>query len=123
MTNEILPFKPGIDLISHGFALKDEFIKLPQWIEEDEDQESKKETVRWFFRRLVRSGLEVTLENHKKYTRDLYYCFEIFAKTYPDKEEIMRLALVNSLNACYDISIFRDLVAFIDDEMIKKYPS
>lgn len=120
-TKDLPAFKPGIEMISHAFALKKEFQKLPTWINEDEDQAAKNETIKWFFRRLVRSGLEITLDNHHQYTRDLYFCYEIFANAYPDKEPIMKLALENSLNAHHELNLFSDLVEFIQDEVTSQY--
>ncbi len=116
---DLAPIRPGIEMISHAFALKNEFKKLPVWINEDVDQLKKNETIKWFFRRLVRSGLEITLNDQKKFTRDLYFCYELFSESFPSKEPIMRLALENSLNAQYEISHFDELVDFIHDEVLK----
>ncbi len=84
INREILPFKIGSDLASHIFSLKEEFVALPAMIAEDiRLGESPRRAIQWFSRRLVRSGLEVTLNRADRFTRDLYLCYEQFSDFYP----------------------------------------
>ncbi|MNL57955.1 hypothetical protein D3C87_1815530 [compost metagenome] len=71
---------------------------------------------KWMSRRIVRSGLEITLSRSQKFTRDLYFCYEEFTRYYPDKKQIMYAALENALNGHIDIENFRELICFLNDE-------
>lgn len=44
-------------------------------------------------KRLVRAGFELVMEREQAYTRDLYPCYERFAKYYPEKAEEMYAAM------------------------------
>jgi uncharacterized protein len=46
----------------------------------------------------LRSGFELTMNRSKRYTRDLYRCYETFAEYYPEKEPEMREVLCLALN-------------------------
>lgn len=104
---DILPFLPGVDVVSHVFILKKE--------SENNDLHSEADR-KWMSRRIVRSGLEITLDRSQNFTRDLYLCFEQFVSYYPDKRDIMYAALENSLNGHIDIKNFDELIHFLDEE-------
>jgi len=104
---DIRPFRPDIEMVSHVFNLVKEF--------EREDLNSVEDR-KWMSRRIVRSGLEITLNRSQKFTRDLYFCFEEFTRYYPDKKQIMYTALENALNGHIDIKNFRELIYFLNDE-------
>ena len=103
-------------MVSHAFALADEFSKLPRWLKEDQEKGIEIETHKWFSRRIVRAGLEITLDRNLRYSRDLYLCFEKFSEHYPSYKEIMFEVLVNSLNGNVDPLLYEDLVTFLDKE-------
>jgi hypothetical protein len=46
----------------------------------------------------LRIGFELTMTREKKYTRDLYLCYETFSKYYPEYERKMYKVLNPSLN-------------------------
>lgn len=104
---DILPFRPDIEMVSHVFNLMKEFENIALHSEEDR---------KWMSRRIVRSGLEITLDRSQNFTRDLYFCFEQFANYYPKKKDIMYAALENCLNGHVDIKSFGELIRFLNDE-------
>lgn len=52
----------------------------------------------WIMKRFLRQGLILTLAKEKKYSRDLYKCYEIFSKVYPEKEKEMMKTLDLAIN-------------------------
>lgn len=114
--SQISPFKPGIEMVSHCFSIDKEFQKLPQWLIEDRKKGLEKNTVKWFSRRVVRSGFEITMAHESNYTRDLYFCFEQFSIYYPQYRSMMHSVLLNSLNGDQDPSISEKIIDLISNE-------
>lgn len=52
----------------------------------------------WLCKAILRIGFELTMTREKKYTRDLYLCYETFSKYYPEYERKMYKVLNPSLN-------------------------
>jgi uncharacterized protein len=112
----IEPFKIGPDLVSHVFSLAGEFSRLPKWLEEGRNAGDEQSVRRWFSRRIVRAGFEVTLDRSDHFTRDLYLCYEDFAKFYPDWAAQMRRVLINCLNGEETPLQYQELVTFLASE-------
>jgi hypothetical protein len=70
----------------------------------------------WFPRRIVRSGFEVTMDRSDRFTRDLYLCYEQFAKYYPERSKQMYQVLINCLNGEDNPVQYEELVAFLAHE-------
>jgi uncharacterized protein len=116
VTRDIAPFQIGPDLVSHVFSLAGEFSRLPNWLEEGRQTGDEQSVRQWFSRRIVRSGFEVTMDRSNHFTRDLYLCYEDFARFYPDCSERMYHVLVNCLNGEEDPLRYEELVAFLSQE-------
>lgn len=58
----------------------------------------QQETLAWIMRRFLRLGMELVMEEEQRYTRDLYLCYESFAKHYPRKRDEMYRALGLAVN-------------------------
>jgi hypothetical protein len=41
---------------------------------------------------MLHAGMEICMEKEKKYTKDIYTCYKVFSKYYPNKESYMRQA-------------------------------
>ena len=53
---------------------------------------------RVIMKRILRAGMELVMEQEQVFTRDLYPCYEMFAKYYPEKVSKMYRALELSIN-------------------------
>jgi len=51
----------------------------------------------WMMKRMVRTGFELVMAKEQCFTRDLYPCYEMFSKHYPEKSSDM-LAALNDFN-------------------------
>lgn len=73
---------------------------LEQFSEEypDEPEADKPEYLVWLMRRFLRLGMELVMIDEKRYTRDLYLCYESFAKHYPEQAAEMYRALELAVN-------------------------
>lgn len=88
---------------------------LPVLINKTKKKVSKAKNKRiwstWISKRILRQGLILTLEKEKKYSRDLYKCYEIFSKVYPKKEAEMKKTLELALNPTNN---FEELINHLD---------
>jgi len=116
VTSSIAPFNISKEMVTHVFQLEREFSKLSHWLEQDRQSGHEVETRKWFSRRLLRSGFEIVMTRAQVFTRDLWPCYEIFLKYYPDKSSNMYEVLCNALNGHIDPLTFKDLVSFIINE-------
>lgn len=112
--DKIEPFHPDIEVISHAFNLTKDLAQYNEW--KTTEPQLEDEGRKWLARRVVRSGLEVTLDRSQQFTRDLYLCYEKFAEFYPEKEQEMCSVLNNALNAELDMGEFKELIYFLNSE-------
>ncbi len=113
---DIAPFRIGPELVSHVFWLQGEYSRLPKLLEEGCKSGEQQAMHQWFSRRIVRSGLEITMARSGRFTRDLYLCYEQFATFYPDRAEEMFGVLVNCLKGGESPLQYGELVAFLARE-------
>jgi hypothetical protein len=116
IAKDIAPFQIGSEMVSHIFSLEREFRRLPGLLEEGWRSGVEQSMYRWFSRRIVRSGFEVTMDRSKRFTRDLYPCYEHFSRFYPARSQEMFRVLVNCLNGNENPLQYRELVAFLASE-------
>ncbi len=57
----------------------------------------------WVMKRILRNGFLLIMPKVKKFTRDLYLCYEELSRFYPDKEHEIREALEISVNGTTEI--------------------
>ena len=92
LASKIDPYK-----IDHQIAFQTKYIHfhLEQFLSEypNETEEEKKLWLNWLMRRYLRLGMEFVMQTEQLYTRDLYLCYESFAKHYPQQAEQMYSAL------------------------------
>lgn len=119
VTQSIASFRPDGNMVCHAFLLQEEFAQLAGMIAEE--PEKKAETIKWYGRRLVRAGHEITLATVPRYTRDLYLCYEQFAQIYPQHADMMFGALRNSLNGNLDWDEFLPLIEFVQSQCDQLY--
>ena len=62
------------------------------------DQEHTKKYCQGICKEFLRAGMVLVMSRAKVFSRDLYYCYELFAKFYPQEEATMRQALEYALN-------------------------
>jgi len=116
VTEDIAPFKIGADLVSHVFSLPGEFSRLPELLAKGRESGQQDAMHQWFSRRIVRSGFEVTMDRNDRFTRDLYLCYEQFARFYPGRAAQMFRILANCLGGEESALHYGELVAFLAHE-------
>ncbi len=97
VANEIAPYKPGPDM---AFQTKYFRSHLETFLSEypAEPEADKPEFINWMMRRFLRLGMELVMVEEQRFTRDLYLCYESFAKHYPGKAAEMYRALELAVN-------------------------
>ena len=82
--------------------------------------------MRWSSKQILRAGFELVMEDEQAYTRDLYPCYEMFSKRYPDMEPVMHRALEMALWPTNDDEVYRQLLTDIGPWLVErvneKYP-
>ena len=63
-----------------------------------ESERERPETLAWILRRFLRLGMELVMEEERRFTRDLYLCYESFVNHYPEKRKEMFHALELAVN-------------------------
>lgn len=113
---ELPKFKPDIDAVSHAFDLSEDIQEVSFDLLYTTPQKPPNEQTayvhklgQWIMKRILRSGLEIVMERHQCYTRDLYPCYQIFSEYYPAQKTLMYQALnwsINPLNSPQEIVDF-----------------
>jgi uncharacterized protein len=97
LVESIRPYK-----LSPEIAFQTRFFEhhLDQFISEypSEPEEDKPDYIVWLMRRFLRLGMELVMVDERRYTHDLYLCYESFAKYYPDQAAQMYRALELAVN-------------------------
>ncbi len=70
---------------------------------------------RWICKRFLRAGMDLVLSRSKAFTRDLYYCYEEFAKFYPQQDAAMWQALEYAINPTGNVEELLPLVKELGD--------
>ncbi len=129
VVKNIEPFKIGPDMVSHVFSLANEFAKATRWLanasispEGAKNDDLLRPARQWISKRIVRSGLEVTMDRCDHFTRDLYLCYEQFSKFYPQWSWQMYQILVNCLNGADDPARYAGLIKLLVDESARLQP-
>src|SRR4030095_10458932 len=81
-------------------------------IESAEDPKRVQTLCTWVMKRILRTGFSIFMEEERLYTRDLYFCYEVFSKHYPPKEGEMAQALEGAIRPTFDKGA---LTAFLKD--------
>ncbi len=71
-------------------------------------------------KQILRAGMELVMEREQAYSRDLYPCYEMFSKYYPEKEPAMRIALEQALFSTEREQEFEQMRADIGPWLVKQ---
>lgn len=94
---ELPKVKPGRDMYSMVWRFDQDIRRRVEQIKSGEIKLSDNQC-RWIMKRILRSGMELVMEQEQAFTRDLYPCYEMFSKYYPERERDMYKALELSIN-------------------------
>ncbi len=97
LASEVAPYRLGPQI---AFQTKHFQQHLDLFLNEypQEPEAEKADFIAWLMRRFLRLGMELVMLKEGRYTRDLYLCYESFAKHYPEQQEAMYRALELALN-------------------------
>jgi hypothetical protein len=111
---KIPKFKPKLEIAFYFHGNIEQVVEQAiQRIQSSSQSDQVKVHCTWVMKRLLRTGFGLTIEKAKLFTRDLYPCYEIFSKFYPEKEPQMRQALEWAINPSADKSELLDfLISF-----------
>jgi len=117
-TKKVRPLKPGKELAIRSVCL----FRIMEWTQEWLTHPHNKETVQractWIMKSFLRSGFELTMERSKKYTRDLYLCYEGFSEYYPEKRKLMKRALYLAINPTGDQREIQEMMSRVGEWLL-----
>jgi hypothetical protein len=108
------PVKPGAAIIMHGFGFNRAIKRRLQRIEAG-DSAFDQAWCAWMMKRILRSGGELIMEREHVYVRDLYPCYQLFSKYYPDQASRMHQVLEYALNPTEDLQQASELTGRFSD--------
>ena len=103
-------FKIDMNAIAHSRSLKNDI----------QDTLEGNHSCGWIMKRIVRVGLEICMIEEQVYTRDLFPCYQIFSKYYPDWEGKMREALTLAIEPILDSEIINGILMSLGSFLIKE---
>lgn len=86
---QLPPLKPGRDMVMHAFTIEQEINQTIAFLQSADNPERITQKCTWIMKRMVRTGCELVMERSRKYTRDLYPCYELFTQYYPKQSDGM----------------------------------
>lgn len=93
------------------------------WLKHANTKEALEIICSWIMKRTVRIGFELVMEKEQCYTRDLYPCYEMFSKNYPNKSkemrEVLNLAIFPTSNSDYMLKVLLSINDFLIEEAKK----
>lgn len=117
--------RPGKDMMIHLPNIYNRMEWMQDFMKKDQSPQEIQGDCVWVMKGLLRSGCELVMERSKKYTRDLYPCYQVFSEYYPEKEQEMREVLHLALNPTPDKAkieeIMNNLAVWLQEEYKKHY--
>ncbi len=111
LSGQFPQYKPSRRIaFSFHSNLKEEVEQASTGLVRLQDLERVFQVCTWIMKRIVRTGFAILMEKEKRYTRDLYPCYETFAKHYPEKEPEMRKALEWAVDPIADRAVLLDFL-------------
>ena len=110
------------DSLPSFFPNKEMILNLT-WLEEDvhtflQKEKITKDDCKEITKVIIRSGFEMVMEKEGKFTTDLYWCYHVFSKHFPEKEEAMKEMLHLFLNPTEDRLYLEKVVGELGTWMI-----
>lgn len=105
LNGEMPKMKVGKETLGNVYSLAKHLAWFDEWSLKPQTPEEIKKSCTWLMKRLLRTGLELTMERAGQYTRDLYPSYKLFSEYYPEKGGEMREALYLALNPSSDIGM------------------
>jgi predicted nucleotidyltransferase len=71
-----------------------------------------KKYMTWISKRIVRYGYDLVKDELNIYTRDLYHCYKLFSKFFPEKENEMKMILEKAIFPTSEINELDEILDF-----------
>jgi len=110
LAEQITPFKINHEI---AFGVGKIHLRIEKFLSAytEEDDHGKKLWMAWLMRRYLRLGMQLVMQDEQLYTRDLFLCYESFAKYYPSQTANMYHALELAINP----KIVQEAITFVRD--------
>jgi len=106
------PVRPGPDTVFASRWLPPSIDKVILQLRGEPDPSERRAWCRWIMKQVVRTGLEMFMEEDGVFTRDLYPSYQVFVRHVPDREAPMRQALTWAIAPTDDVA---QIIPFLED--------
>jgi predicted nucleotidyltransferase len=93
LQSQLPPYRPTIEIIGEALYLRQRIDQYFNEIQVIDDPQRIKFHCTVLMKGLVRSAYDLVLPLERRYTRDLYFCYQGFIRHYPDHAEAARQAI------------------------------
>ncbi len=90
--------KPGKESLICTYGFKNFINKKIELLNNKDESIDIKSQCKYIMKRILRTAFELVMEKEESFTRDLYPCYELFSKNYPEKEKEMKEVLFLAIN-------------------------
>ena len=97
-------YKPTSSIISTVFNLEEIFELGKSKIESAKESNKVQIWCAWIMRTITRASFELIIDREQEFTRDLFLCYKVFSKYYPEKSSLAYRVLELAINPTADKS-------------------
>jgi len=108
-SDQIAPFRIE-EMFAHSYGIEKELSSFVLDFKLCDTVEDQKSCCTWIMKRILRTGFEMVMIRERKWTRDLYLCYQSFIKYYPEKSDLMRRVLHHALNPTVELTIIDGII-------------
>lgn len=106
-------FRPGPHAVMHAPQLQDDIDETLRDFAGEPDEAEREAWCGWIMRRIVRAGFELVMEAEGGWTRDLYPCWQAFARHHPEQGAALYGALELAVDPTGDLDRMRGVLTGI----------
>lgn len=112
---KINPIKPSFRIISQIPIVLSNIQFCIKVIDSSDDNLHISNSCNWAFSSIIRSLFEFLIQEEKKYTRDLYLCYKVSTKHFPEMTKKIETALILSIDTINDKRYAKELLIHFHD--------
>ena len=106
--SSIRSFKPNSQILA-GYALLEDSLVTCE-LKLAEPYVNTQHLCSWIAKQIVRAGLAISIDREGRFTPDLYLCYTVFKKWYPNRSEDMLEALDLAINPTSNKMVVKNLI-------------
>lgn len=91
--SQLRPYRPGVTIMGEALWLTQRLREYQQRLTQPEWRGKPGLLCEWIMKAVVRAAFELTMEQQRCYTRDLFLCCDVFSRHFPQQADWCRQAM------------------------------